>query len=122
MGQADDGGKRRPQPKGAAMSTKQMARTVQDGKKVHFRWHPDADGIEGYLCGMDDFHWMVVTPEGRTILVHKGSAPIIDIATEATLHDEPGRAALEAVITPFRKAMQREHNLRPVADSTKESA
>lgn len=97
---------------GSAMSSKQLARTVLDGKKVAFRF-ASGETVEGYLCGMDDFHWMVVTPEGSKHLVHKGSASIITLADIASYASEPKRSDLEQVVGPFRRFVEGAYFGRP---------
>lgn len=94
-------------PAGNRMSSKQLARTVLDGRRVTFRCDADIE-IVGYLCGMDDFHWMVVTPEGRVSLIHKGRASIITFADEPSFDTEPLRADLDAIVGPFRLYVQKE--------------
>jgi hypothetical protein len=77
---------------GSAMSDKQMARAAVSGQLLVFR-----TGVlmpmEGYVVGMDDFHWMVATPsneaegEGvQTTLIHK-TCPLVTF-TEQYLVDE----------------------------------
>jgi hypothetical protein len=85
------------------MSSKQMARTVLDGKKVTFDF--GFTSVEGYLCGMDDFHWMVVTPEGQQHLIHKGQTPLISFSSQPTYDGEPQRRTLEKIIGPFRSRL-----------------
>lgn len=91
---------------GSAMSTKQLARTVFDGRKVTFSFPPSQVCIEGYLCGMDDFHWMVITPGGKKHLIHKGGASVISLSDESTYANEPRLVELESVVAPFRAAME----------------
>jgi hypothetical protein len=95
---------------GSSMSTKQLARTVQDGRMVTFI-HQVGERT-GYLCGMDDFHWMIVTPECRTHLIHKGSAPFIDPAPDATYRSEPNVDALERIVGPFRDYLEEANLIR----------
>lgn len=90
---------------GNGLSSKQLARTVIDGKRVTFRVGPEAE-VVGYLCGMDDFHWMVVTPDTQVHLVHKGQASIITLADESTYEGEPQHEALEKIVAPFRAFVQ----------------
>lgn len=87
--------------RGSAMSSKQLARTVLHGRAVTFRF-ATGDPITGYLCGMDDFHYMIVTPEGQKHLIHKGSASIITLADTPSYESEPCHTALEKVVGPFR--------------------
>jgi hypothetical protein len=101
---------------GSAMSAKQLARTVVDGRLLTFCFlGPMGDGgpiLCGYLAGADDFHWLIVTAEGRKVLVHKGSAATIWFGDESTFVDEPEHEVLEAIVRPFREFLISE-NLAP---------
>lgn len=88
------------------MSTKQLARTVIDGRLLTFT-PLVGEQITGYLCGMDDFHWMVITPSGSTHLVHKASAPVIDFGL-CRYPEEPNLRLLEKVVGPFRRFVEAE--------------
>lgn len=89
------------------MSSKQLARTVLDGRLLTFRLTSGAE-VEGYLSGMDDFHWMVVTPTGQKYLLHKGSTALIALAEDCVYADEPKLNQLEKVVRPFREFIARE--------------
>lgn len=106
--------------RGSAMSSKQLARTVVHGRKVSFQF-PSGQVIEGYLCGMDDFHYMVVEPvTGQKHLIHKGGACIITLADESTYDVEPRFADLERVVAPFREYVDREYFGRQKASTASE--
>lgn len=90
---------------GSEMSSKQLAWTVVDGRLLTFHLL-NGDSINGYLCGMDDFHWMIVTVGGKKHLIHKAAAALIDIASEPT-YGEHRSSALEEVISPFRQVVER---------------
>ena len=106
---------------GSAMSNKQLARTVIDGRLVTFRLQNN-DEIKGYLCGLDDFHWMVITPRGKKHLVHKGSASVIDLADDSTYPNEESRPELEEVVGPFRRYVETEFFGRHSASASDERA
>jgi hypothetical protein len=81
-----------PKKSGSAMSDKQMARAAVDGRMLVFRTGVLVP-LEGYVVGMDDFHWLIATPanldEGEpvlTTLIHK-SCPLVTF-TETYLVDE----------------------------------
>lgn len=84
------------------MSVKQIARTVVDGRKVTFHIF-DGEPITGYVAGMDDYNWLVVTPAGDKHLVHKGSCPRTDLHDEPTYRAEPNHEEIERVVGPFRR-------------------
>lgn len=84
---------------GNAMSDKQLARTVLDGRKITVV--TVAREVTGYLCGMDDFTYMVISPEGRKSLVHK-TGSVIELDDDCTYADEPKHDILESVVGPFR--------------------
>lgn len=86
------------------MSTKQIARSVHDGRLVTFHI-PGSENISGYVAGMDDFHWLVLTPDGKEHLVHKSGASVVTIASQPTYAEEVLHADLERVIEPFRKRL-----------------
>lgn len=87
---------------GPPMSVKQIARTVVDGRLVTFHIF-DGEPICGYVAGMDDYNWLVVTPAGDKHLVHKGSCPRTDLHDESTYETEPNREEIEKVVGPFRR-------------------
>jgi hypothetical protein len=87
---------------GSSLSTKQLGFAVKEGRQVHFEF-PDREPITGYICGMDDFHWMVITPQGNKKLIHKGSASAIELPNEATYDTEPQKELLDSVVLPFRR-------------------
>lgn len=89
------------------MSSKQLARTVVDGRKIALSLPYPQDKVEGYLAGMDDFHWLVLDPNGQQHLIHKGSASRITLADEPTYQDEPERELLERIVGPFRSSVER---------------
>lgn len=87
---------------GSAMSSKQLARTVMLGRRIALTL-TNGEKIVGYLCGMDDFHWMVVTPDGEKALTHKGNVSVVRLGEESTYESEPKREELEKVVGPFRQ-------------------
>lgn len=91
--------------RGSQLSDKQLARTVVLGQKVTFVVAAQ-EPVVGYVFGVDDYHWAVVTPEGETTLVHK-STPLVHIASSSTYDDEPRREELEAMVAPFRRVVAR---------------
>lgn len=98
------------------MSSTQLARTVVDGKLVTF--HVPVLPISGYICGMDDFHWMVVTPQGKLFLVHKASASVIQISDQTTYEDESEHDSLDGIVGPFRRFVEAEFFGRACAPAT----
>lgn len=91
---------------GASVSSKQLAYTVKEGRMVTFQ--TVVGNVEGYLCGMDDYHWVVVTPELRQYLVHKVAAGLIHLHKRSTYAKEPLIESLEVLVAPFREAMARQ--------------
>ena len=85
---------------GDAVSRKQLQRTVIDGRKVTMQTAVGV--IHGYVCGVDSYHWMVVTPEGQKHLVHKSAAAIVTLHDERSYEDEPQFSLLEQIVAPFR--------------------
>lgn len=104
---------------GATTSNKQLARTVVDGRLVTFHLPGGLEPITGYVCGMDDFHWMVVTGTLEKHLIHKGAAPLITLSDESTFASEHDRESLEGVVGPFRRWVEAEFFGRsPVASAS----
>lgn len=86
--------------RGASVSTRDMCKAAVDGRLLKIRL---IDGHElcGYLAGMDDYHWKVVTPKLEVSLVHKAAAAVI-VINGPTLAEESRREAIEAIIRPFQ--------------------
>lgn len=95
------------------MTRSQLARTVADGKLISFTLLDGEPPVIGYLAGMDDFHWFVLTPEVEQVFVHKGSASRFSVASESTYDAEPRRDELEKIIASFRSSLAREGLVPP---------
>lgn len=77
---------------GSSMSNKQVAYAATSGHKIEFQLGHGYDPIEGYVVGMDDYHWMVASPEGDTIaksIISKGNTVALLLSPAPTLMDEP---------------------------------
>ena len=99
------------------MSTKQLAHAAVAGRKVTFHFAaPTLEPITGYLCGIDDFHWMVVTPSGEQHLIHKSVARV-DLHSESTYDDEFLKDVLDRTVLPFRDFLVRTNVVRPSSPS-----
>jgi hypothetical protein len=98
---------------GAALSIKQLAHSVKDGRQVRFHL-TTGDEIIGYVCGMDDYHWMVVTSSGTKHLLHKAGVVLLDLLPDPTLDQEPEQEALERVIGHFRAYIMEHHFKQPM--------
>lgn len=75
--------------RGSHNSSKQLAHAATRGSRVTFT--TTAGVVSGYLVGMDDYHWVVVSPEDSTLhvtLVHKASSPIVNVGSSNNLQDE----------------------------------
>lgn len=75
----------RPRKTGSAMSDKQIARAAVEGRKIVF-YSGVLMPVEGYVVGMDDYHWLIATPSERdlgvqTALVHK-TCPLVSFTGE----------------------------------------
>ena len=94
---------------GSSMSDKQLARSVLDGRLLTFCIPSIGIDLKGYLAGRDDYHWLVTTTDLRFFLVHK-SAPLVEISALDTYGNEPEhvRIALDPIIGPFRRQIERE--------------
>lgn len=74
------------------MSDRQLARAATSGRSLTVHFLND-EPLTGYLVGSDDFHWLVAHiphehAKPQVTLVHKGSAPRIDISPHPTLENE----------------------------------
>ena len=91
---------RRSERRGAAVSSKQIAKAALHGRKVTMKFlrSQPAHEVNGYVVGMDDFHWLVasVIPAYLRVgdetvslsLIHKSSADVIGLASDSTLNLE----------------------------------
>lgn len=109
--------------RGSMLSDKQIVEASRRGRKVIFRFVSSLPGheVEGYVVGMDDYHWMVATPRQRpssamghgdherweqaplsTTLVHK-SAPLIVLDPTPSLDSEDKTVvkAINKIREPF---------------------
>lgn len=86
------------------MSRKQIARTVLNGQQVTFLTAMSVEIATGYVYGMDDYHWAVVSPTGDTTLVHKAGTHV-RVHSEHTYEDESteAREHLDGLVLPFRQ-------------------
>lgn len=76
---------------GSAMSDKQIARAAVEGQRLIFRTVAFTP-MDGYVVGMDDFHWLIASPGElgepvATTLIHK-TCPLVSF-TDTYLADEP---------------------------------
>jgi len=74
------------------MSTKQVSRAAIDNRQLRFVLNVNLEPVEGYVVGMDDYHWMIAqrshpTALPTTALVHKGSTAYVEF-TNMFLHSE----------------------------------
>jgi hypothetical protein len=106
------------EPSGSAVSTKQLAYTVRDGRKVTF--YLEGRVLSGYLAGMDGYHWLLITPELKIFLIHKSCA-FVDLGTldeEPSLSTEKNKDEIERLVLPFRQWL-RERDIIPPGPSRK---
>jgi hypothetical protein len=86
------------------MSVKQLAQTVRYGRKITFLVF-DGDPITGYLGGMDEEYFYVLSPihEGfERWVINRAGNPAFMLHAEATYDGEPQREAMEEIIGRFR--------------------
>lgn len=82
------------------MTDRTIAFAVRTGQRITFH---EASGreVSGYVCGMDDFHWKVISPDnGAVSCVHKSAS--FDVSPDPTYDNEHNRDSLEKVVGPFR--------------------
>lgn len=88
-------------PSGSEHTRKQIAYTVLNGQQITF-FVGDGREIDGYVYGMDDYHWSVVSDDGQQYGVHKSSSFRIHKAHTFDDIPEDQRKSLEALVLPFR--------------------
>ena len=107
--------------RGAVVSRKTIALAAIEERMVTFTLGPDWK-INGFVCGMDDYHWKVVDGGGNVHLIHKSQAvvtiPSGDAVVDNSLSDtsawtDEQRAMLRPIIAPFKEAMERERRPSP---------
>lgn len=95
---------------GSHFSDRQIASAVKDGHALRVVL-PNGDAIEGWVFGVDNYHWGIVDAGGSTHLVHK-SAPCVSVLDWLTMPP-----TLEEIVGPFRDYVMREHFGQTVAAS-----
>lgn len=114
-----------PARTGSQMSSKQIAYAVLAGKRLTFRI-PTVGVVEGYVIGMDDYHWFVAHVEDdntsgdndslvETTLLHKGSVAAINISRKPALASEAHhiRVAVEELGRAFVAWCEKTYNKAP---------
>lgn len=81
--------------RGSSFSDKQIFAAVRADRRIKVT--VEGECFEGWVFGVDDFHWGIVDEHGATALVHK-SAPLVRFLPAQTL---PSR--VEAKVAPFRR-------------------
>lgn len=92
---------------GSHMSDKQMAHAAVNNNLLHFNFSFGVI-ISGYLSGMDSFHWMIITKDGGTLLIHKSRVDFVEI-TDSKLANEDADIIekVTKVAEPFWKFCER---------------
>lgn len=93
------------QKRGSAVSTREMLRAAIQGNLLVFKM-TDGSSVAGYLGGLDDYHWKVVRSNGGVLLVHKGSAMVVEILAPS-LDAEDLKADIIQILGPFRAAAKK---------------
>lgn len=88
--------------RGSAFSDKQIAFAVKDGKPVRV-YFDDCLQIQGWICGIDDYHWGVVDASGEVNLVHKSVGRLTILSEPMGIPPE-----VEAIVAPCRDYVMRE--------------
>lgn len=90
--------------RGSNFSDKQVAQSVKDRTPVRVLL-ADEYFVDGWIYGMDDFHWGIVDTAGDTHLVHK-SAPTLQFLSYPVLKPGEGGSVIEKT-EPFRDYVMR---------------
>lgn len=67
------------------------------------------DPVAGYLAGMDDYHWLVITSDLKLHLIHK-SISRVDLGAldqSGQLEQEQSKEEIEKLVGPFRSYLQK---------------
>jgi hypothetical protein len=101
------------EPIGSGVSTRQLAYTVRDGRKVTF--HLEGQVLSGYLAGMDGYHWLVITPALEIHLLHKSCARVDlgKLDQEPSLPNEANKDGIERLVLPFRQWLREKDIIPP---------
>lgn len=93
--------------RGATVSRKTIALAAIEERRVTFTLGPGWT-VDGYLCGMDDYHYKVVQPGRVVSLVHKAHAVVTIYEDGQTLRDlsQEEQDELRPIIVPFKEAME----------------
>lgn len=98
----------RPSRRGSDFSDRQIYQAVKQGKAVQFVT-VCGEKVTGWVFGMDDYHWGVVTPTGEVHCVHK-SAPLMTVTDHLLERQAVGtREDIEPLVQPFYERVMREH-------------
>ncbi len=98
-------GEARIQPKrkpASAASEKQMAHAAKSRKRVSVVL-PDGSKVSGYLVGADNYHWVLLSADGHTHLVHK-TAPAVTIE-KMSIENDPDAASIASSIEGYRSSV-----------------
>lgn len=91
--------------RGSTQSDRQIAFAVRDGKMVTVTIST-GEKVTGYVFGVDDFHWLIITPHVETLMVHK-SAPSVLIHQKSTL--DAAHAEVQTLVSHFRSSVLRDY-------------
>lgn len=109
--------------RGSASSDRQIARAVKERLRVTFQI-ANYPAVSGWVCGVDDYHWVVATEQGTTLLIHK-SCPLVTITTTSLDDANLKRGALESITQatePFRNRVLADHYGQKTPETRSESA
>lgn len=100
------------QGRGSSQSDKQVYHAVKDLRAVLVPSIADQSGqaLRGYITGMDDYHWVILSDDLLTYMIHK-TVPAL-VVTDAKAQDEPNDMFKSLVMertSSFREYVLREH-------------
>jgi hypothetical protein len=81
---------RRPRS-ASSFSDKQILAAAKHSKVVTVSL-PSGETVEGWICGLDAFHWGVVDSSGRVYLIHK-SVPSLQIGAACEMPELAAKIA-----------------------------
>lgn len=87
--------------RGSSFSDKQIYASVKEGRQI--RVTVEGEPFEGWVYGVDDFHWGLVDAEGATVLVHKSAPVVVFLPSQKTT------PRAERLVSSFRAWVLRSH-------------
>lgn len=94
--------------RGSTASDKQIWRAVAEERFVRFHSFSDYPPVDGWVMGLDDYHYVVAQGDGSVLLVHK-ACPVVTITGNTLADQTPAvQKRVRSLTGPFRLWVERE--------------